>query len=262
LLTAALTEYGCPAKLVSDNGAVFTVHAYCGLLETLGIEACYIEKGQPWENLIEAQFKVQVRLADHAFEQAQDLAAIQHAHAQFVETFNTIPHWAHQDRVDGMRTPEAVLAGARGRRVFPDELRQLLRELQFDRSVDRHGYVSIQRFYIYAERGLTRQRVSIWLYERRLHIASREARLARYTYRYDRKQRHLRTIEHPQLYTTPFADPQLELWELDDEQWRKVLERMPRLHRAALPHSLPVEQLPLWLSGILALLLGRIIAAS
>ena len=73
LLTAALSEYGCPAKLVSDNGAVFTAQAYCGLLETLGIEACYIEKGQPWEDLIEAQFKVQLRLADHKFEQARRL---------------------------------------------------------------------------------------------------------------------------------------------------------------------------------------------
>jgi hypothetical protein len=62
------------------------------------------------------------------------------------------------------------------------------------------GYVSIQRFYIYAERGLARQRVSIWLYEGRLHIAYREALLARYNYRYDRKQQRLRTIEQPHMY--------------------------------------------------------------
>ena len=225
LLTAALSEYGCPAKLVSDNGAVFTAQAYCGLLETLGIEACYIEKGQPWENLIEAQFKVQLRLADHKFEQAETFEAIQAEHARFIETFNTTPHWAHQDRADGLRTPEAVLAMTRGRRVFPDELRQVLHHLQFERSIDQRGYISIQRFYIYAERGLARQRVSIWLYEGRLQIAYREALLARYAYRYDRKQQQLRTVEQPQLYRTPFTDPQLELWELDDEQWRKVLER-------------------------------------
>ncbi len=38
---------------------------------------------------------------------------------------------------------------------------------------------------IYAERGLSRTRVSIWLYEGRLHVAHREALLARYAYRYD-----------------------------------------------------------------------------
>ena len=97
--------------------------------------------------------------------------------------------------------------------------------MQFERSIDQHGYISIQRFYIYAERGLARQRVSIWLYEGRLQIAYSEALLARYAYRYDRKQQKLRAVEQPQLYRTPFTDPQLELWELDDEQWRKVLER-------------------------------------
>src|SRR3712207_525652 len=142
---------------------------------------------------------------------------------------STQPHTgAHHDRKDGLRTPEAVLAGARGRRMFPDELRQVLRERQFERSVERHGYVSIQRYYIFAERGLARQRVSIWLYERRLHIAYREALLARYSYLYDRKQHRLRTIEQPNVYRTSFTHPQLELLELDDEQWRKVLERAPR----------------------------------
>ena len=37
--------------------------------------------------------------------------------------------------------------------------------------------------------------------------------------------RRLSAVWQPQLYRTAFASPQLELWELDDEQWRKVLER-------------------------------------
>ena len=155
-----------------------------------------------------------------------------------------------------------VLSGARGRRLFPDELRQLLREVQFECSIDQHGYISIQRFYIYAERGLARARVSIWLYEGRLQIAYREALLARYAYRYDRKQQKLRAVEQPQLYRTPFTDPQLELWELDDEQWRKVLERAPRLRRARDQRGGLVEQLPLWLTGLLVLVLSRIISTA
>ena len=53
-----------PETFVSDNGAVFTAAAYEGLLEDLGITVTHIEKGKPWENLIEAQFKVQLRLAE------------------------------------------------------------------------------------------------------------------------------------------------------------------------------------------------------
>lgn len=108
-----------------------------------------------------------------------------------------------------------------------DELRQVLRHLHFERGVNRNGYVNVQRFYIYAERGLARKHVSIWLYEGRLQIAYREALLARYAYRFDRKQQRLHTIHRPILYQPAFASPQLELWKLDDEQWRKVIERLP-----------------------------------
>ena len=64
----------------------------------------------------------------------------------------------------------------------------------------------------------------IWLYEGCLQIAYREALLAQYAYRWTANSTSS-AIEQPQLYHTPFTDPQLGLWELDDEQWRKVLER-------------------------------------
>jgi len=58
IVAAAIGEYGCPAALVSDNGAVFDAEAYQAILAALGIERCLIEKGKPWQNLIEAQFYV------------------------------------------------------------------------------------------------------------------------------------------------------------------------------------------------------------
>ncbi len=54
MLFAAVAEYGCPQALVSDNGSVFTARAYLALLRDLGIEPLHIEKGKPWQNLIEA----------------------------------------------------------------------------------------------------------------------------------------------------------------------------------------------------------------
>jgi len=90
----------------------------------------------------------------------------------------------------------------------------------------------VQRFYLYAERGLARKRVSVWLYDRRLHLAYRQALLAQYTYRAERRgPKRLRAVDpHPLLYRTAYASPQLELWELDDAQWRKVLERPWQRH--------------------------------
>src|SRR5207249_2306538 len=114
LLAAALAEYGRPEGLVSDNGAVFTSAAYEGVLNALDIAVCHTEKGKPWQDLIEAQFKVQLRLADAQFERASGFAEIQGRHAAFVETFNTTPHWAHRERADGLRTPVDVLGWVRG----------------------------------------------------------------------------------------------------------------------------------------------------
>jgi len=220
----------------------------------LDIEVCHIEKGKPWENLIEAQWKVELRLADAKFERATTLEEVQALRAAFIETFNTTPHWAHREREDGLRTPDAVLQWVRGREVEPGQLQRALRETQLERTVNRGGYVSIQRFYVYAERGLSRQRVSIWVYDGRLQIAYRDALLAQYTYRYDRTTKRLRTIERPQIYHTPYASPQLELFELDDAQWRKAWERDVRQRHDRAVQVSTSAQLALPFTGLLALL--------
>ncbi len=254
LLAAALAEYGRPEGIVSDNGSVFTSDAYEGLLNDLGIEVCHIEKGKPWQNLIEAQWKVELRLADAQFERADGFREIQERHAAFIELFNTTPHWAHREREDGLRVPVDVLGWVRAREIEPATLHGALRHMQVERVVNQRGYVSVQRFYIYAERGLSRARVSVWLHDGRLHVAHGEALLARYTYRYDRKARRLRAVTDPQLYHTAYASPQVELWELDDEQWRKVTarpyERRPR------PVDSGARQLSLPIVGVLTVLLG------
>ena len=128
LLFAALSEYGCPQAIVSDNGSVFTAGDSLAILRALESEPLHIEKGKPWQNLIEAQCKVQLRLADFQFEQAQTLEAVQRAHAAFIEAFHTTRHWAHRKRTDGHRTPIDVLGWRRGRRVEAQRLRQLFHE--------------------------------------------------------------------------------------------------------------------------------------
>jgi transposase InsO family protein len=243
LLFAALAEYGCPAMMISDHGAVFRAGDYRRILRALEIEPKYIELRKPWQNLIEAQFKVQLRLADFKFEQARTLDEIQPLHAAFIETFNTTRHWAHLEREDGRRTPVEVLEWVRGRPVERATLRRLFGEVQFLRMVNRYGFVSVQRFYIYAEPGLSRQRVSIWVYEGDLRIEYQQTLLARYRCTYDQQQRRLQDVSHPVVYQTPFASPQLELLELDETQWVKVHQRAWYRRPRQVLHI--AEQLPL-----------------
>ena len=118
-----------------------------------------------------------------------------------------------------------VLGWVRGRAVDPERLRHLFGRVQFLRTVNPYGFVSIQRFYIYAEQGLSRQRVAVWIYEGQLRIEYRETLIARYRCAYDQRQKRLREVSHPMLYHTVFASPQLELIELDGAQWIKVQPR-------------------------------------
>ena len=52
--------------------------------------------------------------------------------------------------------------------------------------------------------------------------------MARYRCTYNRRKGQLHDVNEPLCYTTPFASPQLELIELDDEQWRKFHRRPAR----------------------------------
>jgi hypothetical protein len=246
ILFAALSEYGCPQAVVSDNGSVFRAGDSLAILHDLDIEPFHIEKGKPWQNLIEAQFKVQLRLADFTFEQAQTLEDVQNQHAAFVETFNTPPHWEHRHRAEDSRTPVEVLSWLKGRVVEPARLRQLFRRTEFFRTVNRYGFVSVQRFYLYAENGLSRQRVSSWIYEGQLRIEYQKTLLARYRCHYDPKHGQLQEGSEPTLYVTPFMSPQLELIELDDEPWRKFQQRPSRHYPrriAMLPQQLSLIDL-------------------
>jgi hypothetical protein len=225
LLHAAFGDYGVPWGIVSDNASVFTAEAFMRVLDGLEIQPCPLESGQPWENLIEAQFGVQRRLADAKFKQAETFEEIQDQHAAFVQLYNTTRHWAHHERTDDRLTPVAVLDGRLGRLVTPQQLQRVFRHLQFRRTVTHFGCVSIQRYYIYAGRGLASRRVSVWLYDDRLHIEYQQRLLARYSYRYERRSANIARIWNPKLYRTLFVSPQLELFELQEEQWQRVWRR-------------------------------------
>jgi hypothetical protein len=105
----------------------------------------------------------------------------------------------------------------------------------------------VQRFFIYAEQGLAKQRVAVWIYAGRLNIEYQQTKLARYQCVLDRQQKSLTALSHPQLYPTSFASPQLEFFELDDEAWLKVRLRPPYSRHGQYEPSM--RQLPLLGTG-------------
>ena len=146
-----------------------------------------------------------------------------------------------------------VLGWLRGRRVEAKELRELFRRSEFLRTVNPYGFVSVQRFYIYAESGLSRKRVLIWIYEGELSIEYQRMVVARYRCEYDPRRKALQGLSDPTLYQTCFTPPQLELIELDDEQWVKFQRRPSRTYSKRM--AMGPQQLPLLDLGVSALVL-------
>ena len=93
--------------------------------------------------------------------------------------------------------------------------------------------------------------MSIWIYEGELSIEYQKTLLARYRCEFDPKYRQLQDVREPTLYDTPFASPQLELIELDDEQWINF-QRRPTRHYSRRMAMLP-QQLSLLDVGTSAL---------
>ena len=142
--------------------------------------------------------------------------------------------------------PWTSWVGSGGVESSPSGCANSLDAPSFLRTVNRYGFVSVQRFYIYAETVCRGKRVSIWIYEGELSIEYQQTLVARYRCEYDPKHRQLQDVSEPTLYDTPFASPQLELIELDDEQWMKFQQRPARHYSrriAMLPQQLSLLDL-------------------
>ncbi len=157
----------------------------------------------------ESTFKIQRRMADWHFAKATTWAELLAVHDQWVFNLNYQVHWAHQERDDDRRTPRDVLAWYTGRPVTPEELHRLFYRTRFGRKLDKLGYVRFRHWRVYGERGLARERAAVWLYGETLTLEYADEPLAQYRVRYQPDKAHLRTVEAPLLFETPYQSPQL-----------------------------------------------------
>ena len=93
----------------------------------------------------------------------------------------------------------------------------------------------------------------IWIYEGEMSIDYKRTVVARYRCEYDPKHKALQELSDPTLYQTCLTPPQLELIELDDEQWVKFQQRPARTYSKRI--AMPPQQLPLLDLGASALIL-------
>lgn len=226
VLFTAIRNHGAPQTIVTDGGSVFRAKQARELYAALDIRKEQIDVGQPWQNYIETMFNVQRRMADYHFAQAKTWSDLLDAHACWVIDYNVQDHWAHGEREDGRRSPLHVLDWVHGRIYAEADLRRVFYTTRFRRQVDRSGYVRFRHWRIYAEEGLSAAGVAVWLYEEQFLIVYDEQAVAQYTVEYQPGQHQFRDVTNPQLFDTHHRSPQLRLWELSDDEWRKAY-RLP-----------------------------------
>ena len=180
VLYAAMRAHGVPEALVTDSGGVFLANHLRRIYEILAIRKEEIARRQPWQNLLEANFGTQMRMADYGFANATTWEELLRVHEQWVEDCNTQAHWAHQRRADGRRSPKDMLDGATGRPIEEGTLHRVFYTVRFGRLLGPGGYARFRHWKVYGARGLAGRAVGLWLYGPQLTLEYREEPLAQY----------------------------------------------------------------------------------
>jgi transposase InsO family protein len=251
VLYSAIERYGSPETFVTDSGSIFLANRARKIYEALNIEKVKIEKGQPWQSYLETNFNTQRRMADHHFRKAESWQELVEAHERWMGDYNAQRHWAHQNREDGRRNPEAVLGFYTGVRYHPEDLRRAFFETRFARVLDALGYARLMHWRILGHEGLAKRDVALWLSSDALSIEYAGEALSRYKVEYRPGSGGLKQVRSPELFETAHRLPQLRLFGLDEtlgEGWLKALKLdgyAPR--RAAGPRAIQEALFPYWL---------------
>jgi hypothetical protein len=207
VLREAMRIYGCPTAIVSDGGSIFKADAVLHIYDTLKIERCRIDPGQPWQNYIETHFNILRRMAESGFSRATTWEELQAVHTHFLHDYNVQDHFAHLKREDGKRSPQAVLGWVKGMWCDAHLLDRLF-QVRVPRCFDQNGYVRFRHWRVYGERGLAGRHGAAWLFGEVLSLTYKDELLAQYQVAYSPDGRHLQVVREPRLFPNRFPATQ------------------------------------------------------
>jgi hypothetical protein len=117
-------------------------------------------------------------------------------------------------------------------------LDRILFATRYTRHLDTHGLLRFHHWKLYAERGLPKAPVTVWVYDGSLKIEYQAVTLATYNVEVEDDHRHLRAVSNPRLVETPFRSPQLTLWTLGPDDWLlywRTSDSFPVRHKRPAP---------------------------
>lgn len=124
--------------------------------------------------------------------------------------------------------PAEVLGFLTGVRHRPEDLQRAFFSTRFTRILDVSGYARLKHWKIYAEEGLARREVALWLGTESLAVEFAGDTLARYDADYSARTNQLREVKKPRLFETVYRrapeQPRLfELVVLGEAGWLKAV---------------------------------------
>ena len=227
VLHAAIGRYGSPETIVTDGGGIFRSDRAKAVYATLGIRKEEIERGQPWQSFIETNFNLQRRLADFHFARTETWEELVAEHDLWLERHNTQRHRAYEDRDDGRRSPSEVLGPVRVVRHHPTDHSRAFFSTMLVRRLDASGYARVKHWRVYAEEGLARCEVAVWLGDGEMAVEYGGRTLSRYGVALSPGEKKLEAVTNPRLFATPYGTGQPKLFALDalgEGGWLKALK--------------------------------------
>jgi hypothetical protein len=125
-------------------------------------------------------------MADWHFQNAESWAELLEAHDRFVSDYNAQPHFAHQRREDGRRSPSEVLSWVSEMRFRPKNLERAFFSERFSRVLEASGYATLMRWRLYGEEALAGKEADLlWLLENTLTLEHAGEPLSAYEVAHD-----------------------------------------------------------------------------
>jgi hypothetical protein len=155
---------------------------------------------------------LQRRLADFDFVQDATWTQILATHAKWVADHNYQAHYAHKGHQDGRLSPAEVLGWVHGKISTTEELHRIFYKTRHLRRLNKAGFLKFRHWRPYAEYGLAKRQVAIWLSEEHLTVEWASAPLAQYRVEYQPNKKDFRQVTPTRLFETPYQSPQFSLW--------------------------------------------------
>ena len=153
-------------------------------------------------------------------------------------------------------SPAQVLDWHKGTMYPESVLNRILFATRYTRHLNRFGYLRVQGWKLYGERGLSGEKVSVWVYDGSITVEYQTVTLSKYQVELAEDRKQIKEISPPRRAQTPFRSPQLTLIDVSPSEWR-LYWRAPA-YQPRTPPSLRsgFVQLPLFETESIAVAVG------